>query len=79
MLSFGGSGVFTVAGNIVPEVMRDLVAYYLKGEFKKAEEIHYVYYDFFEALRMETNPMAVKEALTLMGLPGSGLRTPSQG
>ena len=76
LLSFGGSGVFTVAGNIVPEVMKDLVAYYLKGEFKKAEEIHYVYYDFFEALRMETNPMAVKEALTLMGLPGGGLRPP---
>jgi dihydrodipicolinate synthase/N-acetylneuraminate lyase len=25
---------------------------------------------------METNPMAVKEALTLMGLPGGGLRLP---
>jgi dihydrodipicolinate synthase/N-acetylneuraminate lyase len=25
---------------------------------------------------METNPMAAKEALTLMGLPGGGLRPP---
>jgi 4-hydroxy-tetrahydrodipicolinate synthase len=76
LLSFGGSGVFTVAGNVVPEVMRDLVTYCLNGEFKKAEEIHYTYYDLFEALRMETNPMAVKEALALMGLPGGGLRSP---
>jgi len=76
LLSFGGSGVFAVAGNIVPEVMRDLVTHCLNGEFKKAEEIHYAYYDLFEALRMETNPMAVKEALTLMGLPGGGLRPP---
>ena len=76
LLSFGGSGVFTVAGNIVPEVMRDLVIYCLKDEFKKAEEIHYAYYDLFEALRFETNPMAAKEALALMGLPGGGLRSP---
>lgn len=76
LLSFGGSGVFTVAGNVVPEVMKDLVTNCLNGEFKKAEEIHYTYYDLFEALRMETNPMAVKEALTLMGLPGGELRSP---
>jgi 4-hydroxy-tetrahydrodipicolinate synthase len=76
LLSFGGSGVFTVAGNIVPEVMRNLVTDCLDGEFKKAEEIHYDYYDLFEALRMETNPMAAKEALRLMGLPGGGLRLP---
>jgi len=76
LMSFGGRGVFAVAGNIVPEVMRDLVDYCLRGEFDKAREIHYAYYDLFEALRMETNPMAVKEALTLMGLPGGGLRLP---
>jgi 4-hydroxy-tetrahydrodipicolinate synthase len=76
LLSFGGSGVFTVAGNIVPEIMRDLVTYCLDSESKKAEEIHFAYYDLFEALRMETNPMAAKEALRLMGLPGGGLRLP---
>ncbi len=75
-LSFGGSGVFTVAGNIVPEVMRNLVDHCLKGEFDKAKEIHHRYYSLFEALRMETNPMAAKEALSLMGLPGGGLRIP---
>ena len=76
LLSFGGSGVFTVAGNIIPEIMRDLVDHCLKGEFDEAEEIHHKYYSLFEALRMETNPMAVKEALSLMGLPGGGLRLP---
>ncbi len=76
LMSFGGSGVFTVAGNIVPEVMRNLVDYCLRGEFSKARKIHYEYYELFEALRLETNPMAVKEALALVGLPGGGLRLP---
>jgi 4-hydroxy-tetrahydrodipicolinate synthase len=76
LLSFGGHGVFTVAGNIVPKMMKDLVSYCLNGEYRKAEEIHHAYYELFEALRMETNPMATKEALALMGLPGGGLRPP---
>lgn len=76
LMSFGGSGVFTVAGNIIPEVMRNLVDHCLRGEFDKAREIHYAHYELFEALRLETNPMAVKEALGLVGLPGGGLRLP---
>lgn len=76
LLSFGGSGVFTVAGNIVPEIMKGLVDDCLNGRFQKARETHYSYYELFEALRMETNPMAAKEALHLMGLPGGGLRPP---
>ena len=76
LMTFGGHGVFTVAGNIVPGVMKNLVDLCLKGDFVKAREIHYAYYELFEALRLETNPMAVKEALQLMGLPGGPLRLP---
>jgi len=76
LMSFGGSGVFTVAGNIIPAIMRDLVDFGLRGEADKALELHVRYYELFEALRLETNPMAVKEALALMGLPGGPLRPP---
>lgn len=76
LMSFGGQGVFTVAGNIVPQVMRDITNFCLRGELAKAQALHYDYYELFEALRLETNPMAVKEALSLMGLPGGGLRLP---
>jgi 4-hydroxy-tetrahydrodipicolinate synthase len=76
LMSFGGQGVFTVAGNIVPGVMRDLVDFCLRGEWDKARALHYEYYEIFAALRLETNPMAVKEALLQMGLPGGGLRPP---
>jgi 4-hydroxy-tetrahydrodipicolinate synthase len=76
LIAFGGQGVFTVAGNIVPGVMRELTELALKGDLAQAAEIHDTYYELFEALRLETNPMAVKEALTLMGLPGGPLRPP---
>lgn len=76
LMMFGGSGVFTVAGNVVPEVMRDIVDFGLKGDREAAAEHHHHYYELFEALRFETNPMAAKEALGLMGLPGRYLRLP---
>jgi 4-hydroxy-tetrahydrodipicolinate synthase len=76
LMSFGGSGVFTVAGNILPAVMRDLVDHVLQGKTEEARQLHFEYYELFEALRLETNPMAVKEALAMLGLPGGPLRPP---
>ena len=76
LISFGGAGTFTVAGNIIPEIMRDMTALALNGKMTEAAEIHYSYYDLFEALRYESNPMAAKMALNLMGLPAGGHRSP---
>ena len=76
LMAFGGQGVFAVAGNIVPAVMREMTDRALAGDLAGAREIHETYYELFEALRLETNPMAVKEALEQMGLPGGPLRPP---
>jgi 4-hydroxy-tetrahydrodipicolinate synthase len=76
LLCFGGHGNFAVAGNVIPEVMRDIYENYERGEKEKAQQLHYKYYSVFEILRAEANPIAVKEALNLMGLPGGRLRLP---
>jgi len=76
LLCFGGHGNFAVAGNVIPEVMRDIYEHYDRGDKEKAQELHYKYYSVFEILRVEANPIAVKEALNLMGLPGGKLRLP---
>jgi len=76
LMSFGGSGVFSVTANILPRVMRNLVDLSLQDRRDEARALHYSYFDLFAALRLETNPMAVKEALTILGLPGGPLRPP---
>ncbi len=76
LLCFGGHGNFAIAGNVVPDVMKKIYDYYTGGEKDKARELHYKYFTLFELLRAETNPIAVKEALNLMGLPGGKLRPP---
>jgi len=50
LMSFGGNGVFTVAGNIIPEVMRDLVSLCLDKNFAKARELHTSYFELFEGV-----------------------------
>jgi 4-hydroxy-tetrahydrodipicolinate synthase len=76
LLCFGGHGNFAIAGNVVPDVMRNIYENYAKGDKDRAQALHYKYYTLFELLRAETNPIAVKEALNLMGLPGGRLRPP---
>lgn len=76
LLCFGGHGNFAIAGNVIPGVMKDICEDYARGEVEKARDLHYRYFGLFEMLRSETNPIAVKEALNLMGLPGGRLRLP---
>jgi 4-hydroxy-tetrahydrodipicolinate synthase len=76
LIAFGGAGTFTVAGNAIPKVMKEMTEAALAGDMKKAEKIHYDYYELFEAFRFESNPMAAKMALNLMGLPAGGHRSP---
>jgi 4-hydroxy-tetrahydrodipicolinate synthase len=47
LISFGGAGTFTVAGNVIPEVMKKMTELALAGDLKQAAEIHYNYYDLF--------------------------------
>ncbi len=76
LLCFGGHGNFAVAGNVVPKVMKDICENVARGDREKAEELHFKYFRVFEILRAETNPIAVKESLRLMGLPAGKLRLP---
>lgn len=72
----GGAGTFTVAGNLVPNIMASMIDHIINGEYKKAESLHHEYFEVFDACRFESNPMGAKAALKLMGLPAGPLRPP---
>lgn len=76
LIAIGGAGTFTVAGNAIPGVMKKLTEEALAGNLEEAKKIHYDYFELFEAFRFESNPMAAKMALNLMGLPAGGHRSP---
>jgi len=48
----------------------------LKGDVKKAKEINIRLFSLFEAMFLETNPIPVKCAAEMMGLPAGHVRLP---
>jgi 4-hydroxy-tetrahydrodipicolinate synthase len=48
----------------------------LKNEVEKAKEINIRLFSLFEAMFLETNPIPVKKAAEMMGLPAGHVRLP---
>lgn len=76
MISLGAKGVISVVANVDPQRMGDMVRYALKGDYVKAEELHYELYDLMKVLFVESNPVPAKESLNMMGRPAGHVRMP---
>ncbi|MFN3921966.1 MAG: 4-hydroxy-tetrahydrodipicolinate synthase [Caldimicrobium sp.] len=70
-IALGGKGVISVAANILPKEMAELMESALHGNYKRALDLHLYLYPLFKILFIETNPVPAKEALYLMGLINS--------
>ncbi|MBQ9492187.1 MAG: 4-hydroxy-tetrahydrodipicolinate synthase [Oscillibacter sp.] len=76
ILSIGGSGVISVYANICPRICHDIVADYLAGRQQQALESHLKRLQLMNDLFLEVNPIPVKSAMNMMGLPAGPLRLP---
>ena len=76
VLSIGGVGVISVVANIVPHAVAQLVEAFNRGDFKKAQALHYKLLPLVKAMFIETNPIPVKTAMELLGLCSGDLRLP---
>ena len=76
IMSLGGKGVISVAANIAPQPMSEMVDAMLKGDIEKARELNLRLFPLFEAMFLETNPIPVKRTAELMGLPAGHVRLP---
>ncbi|HPO12229.1 MAG TPA: 4-hydroxy-tetrahydrodipicolinate synthase [Candidatus Hydrogenedentes bacterium] len=76
MMAVGGTGVVSVAANVVPAEIADMCAKANAGDFAAARAVHYKLMPLFKGLFFETNPMPVKAALARMGLIENVLRLP---
>ncbi len=76
-MSVGGTGIVSVASNIIPGPMSELVALALKGDFLGARKVHQKYYKLLAAfLKMDVNPVPIKTAMHLRGFCTMDLRLP---
>ncbi len=67
MLAVGAQGVISVASNVAPREVSELVQTALKGDFVRAGQMHAKLFPLFKDLFIETNPIPVKAALALAG------------
>ncbi|MCK5945286.1 MAG: 4-hydroxy-tetrahydrodipicolinate synthase [Planctomycetes bacterium] len=75
-IAVGGHGVVSVAGNVVPVAMRELVDAARAGELAAARARSCELMPLFDALCREPNPVPIKAALALTGTAWSAPRLP---
>jgi 4-hydroxy-tetrahydrodipicolinate synthase len=68
IMALGGDGVTSVVANETPRLMSDLVHAALAGDYEKARQIHHQLLPLMTANFIETNPIPVKCAMSMMGL-----------
>ena len=66
IIALGGTGIISVASNIIPGKMEKLVKLCLDGKMAEARALHYELLPFFKTLFIETNPIPVKYAASLL-------------
>lgn len=76
ILAVGGKGVISVAANIAPAAVAELVEAFNKGDINKSRKMHLKMLPLFEAMFYETNPIPVKTSMNLMGMISEEIRLP---
>jgi 4-hydroxy-tetrahydrodipicolinate synthase len=76
LIALGGRGVISVASNVAPGAVSEMVKALLEGEWERGRELHYELLPLFRALFFETNPIPVKTAASLLGLCSDEMRLP---
>ena len=76
VMSLGGNGVISVASNVAPAAVSDMVEALNSGDWYRGSELHYDLLPLFRALFLETNPIPVKAAASLLGLCSDEMRLP---
>ncbi len=70
-MSVGAKGVISVASNLYPRQVGQLVAHALAEDYVKARAMHRRLYPVFKAIFIESNPSPIKFALAQAGIIGS--------
>jgi len=75
-LAAGAVGVVSVASNLLPREMCELVGAFANGDLNRAERLHRKLYWLFKDLFIEPNPVPIKTALSWRGTISAEVRLP---
>jgi 4-hydroxy-tetrahydrodipicolinate synthase len=66
-MAVGAQGVVSVASNLIPRELAQMVRAFAAGKSSAALKVHDTFYPLFKDLFVETNPVPVKAALAMLG------------
>jgi len=75
-MALGARGLIAVMSNIVPGKAHTITEAYLKGDIETSRNIYYEVHPLLKALGLDTNPIPIKKALSLMGMGTGEVRLP---
>ncbi len=79
VMAMGGQGAANICGNVIPDEMAEMSKPWDTIEqVNNCKEIYFKHYDLMKALYYFSNPVCIKAALRMMGLPCGALRKPYQ-
>ena len=76
IMALGGAGVISVVANVAPKLTVSMVEAFRRGDTGEARRLHLALAPLIRAVFLETNPIPIKKAVELIGLPGGHLRLP---
>jgi len=68
IMALGGCGLISVAANVIPRQMAELVSLCGRGDFGAARRLHFRLLPLMKTLFIESSPIPVKAALAALGL-----------
>lgn len=75
-MAVGADGVISVASNVVPKEVSQMVKLFAEGNVRAAMKIHAKLFPLFRNLFIETNPVPIKAALAMKGMIHEEYRLP---
>ncbi|HEY1717417.1 MAG TPA: 4-hydroxy-tetrahydrodipicolinate synthase [Verrucomicrobiae bacterium] len=75
-MAVGAQGVVSVASNVIPKEVSQMVKLFASGKAAAALRLHEKFYPLFKDLFIETNPTPVKAALAMMKIIEEEYRLP---
>lgn len=76
MLAVGAKGIISVASHLAGNRIGEMIAAHEKGDAEGAAAIHAELLPLFDVLFITANPIPVKAALNMVGLPAGPVRLP---
>jgi 4-hydroxy-tetrahydrodipicolinate synthase len=76
IMADGGDGVVSVTSNVAPRLVAQLTELCAAGDFGSARTVHHQLAEWTAAAFVESNPIPVKAALSMMGRMSNVLRLP---